>query len=235
MKSVGVEFHTFTIMARCEKTGMLGISMATSSPCVGARCPFIQPGAGALSVQAVANPRLGILGMNLLKLGHSALGVLKELQASDPFIEWRQIGVIDADGRIAVTTGSKNLTWAGHLTGKNYIAMGNTLSGEQVVRAMAESFKKSDGKDFEERLLLSVEAGRDAGGQLEGQTSALILSYDRQPYPRLDLRVDVHTEPVGELRRIFDWFRPLIPYYEMRSVDPRVPRYRDWLKEKGSR
>jgi hypothetical protein len=64
--------------------------------------------------------------------------------------------------------------------------------------------------------------------------SLYLLTYDRQPYPRLDLRVDVHEEPVGELRRIFNWFRPLIPYYSMRVLDPRVPRYKDWLQQQGN-
>lgn len=234
METVGIELHTFTIIARCEQTGMLGIAMATSSPCVGSRCPFIQPGLGAVSVQAIANPRLGILAMKLLGLGHSAPGVLKGLEASDPFFENRQIGIIDAEGMIAVSTGSKNLNWAGHHQGKNYLTMGNTLAGGNVIHSMAKSFEGSAEKSFEERLMLAIEEGRDTGGQPEGQTSAILLIYDRQPYPRLDLRVDVHEEPVGELRRIFNWFRPLIPYYSMRALDPRVPRYKDWLQQQGN-
>jgi uncharacterized Ntn-hydrolase superfamily protein len=233
MEPIGVNFHTFTIIARCERTGMLGLSMATSSPAVGARCPLIRPGLGAVSVQAVANPRLSMFAMNLLGMGQPAKGVVNILENSDPFIEYRQIAIIDSDGYIAVRTGKNNFSWAGHIEGENYVAMGNVLSGEHVVRAIADFFKKSKEMSFEDRLLGAIEAGRDAGGQPEGQTSAHLLTYDRQPYPRVDLRVDVHEEPVGELRRIYDWFKPLIPYYSMRSVDPRVPRYKDWLKQQG--
>jgi uncharacterized Ntn-hydrolase superfamily protein len=235
MNLKGIELHTFTIIGRCEKTGMLGIGMATSSPAVGSRCPFIRPGLGAVSVQAIAWPKLGMLAMNLLGQGHSAQGVLNILKESDPFIESRQIGIIDSDGRIAVMTGKNNFQWAGHIEGKSYIAMGNVLAGEQVVKAIAAAYEKTENEAFEERLMVAIEAGRDAGGQPEGQTSAHLLTYDRQPYPYVDLRVDVHTEPVGELRRIFNWFKPLIPYYSMRSVDPRVPRYKEWLKKQGLR
>jgi uncharacterized Ntn-hydrolase superfamily protein len=112
--------------------------------------------------------------------------------------------------------------------------MGNTLAGGKVIHSMAKSFEGSAEKSFEERLMLAIEVGRDTGGQPEGQTSAILLIYDRQPYPRLDLRIDVHEEPVGELRRIFNWFRPLIPYYNMRALDPRVPGYKDWLQQQGN-
>jgi uncharacterized Ntn-hydrolase superfamily protein len=233
-ETMGIEFHTFTVVARCEVTGMLGIAMATYAPCVGSRCPFIQPGLGAVSVQAVAQPRIGALAIKLLELGYSAPAVLKALKDSDPYFEHRQIAVIDSDGHIAAMTGKENHSWAGHLEGKNYVVMGNVLSGERVISEMAEAFEADTDKSFEERLLRTIEAGRDAGGQPEGQRSAHLMTYDRQPFPHVDLRVDLHEEPVGELRRVFDWFKPLIPYYNMRAVDPTsFPRYMDWLSQQG--
>jgi len=233
MATMGIEVHTFTVIARCQQTSMLGIAMATSSPAVGSRCPLIKPGVGAISHQAVSQPRLGMLAMKLLELGHTAAGVLKELKATDPYIEYRQIGVIEANGHVAVMTGKKNHPWAGHQKGKDYIVMGNCLSGKKVIEAMASAFESSTDESLEERLLRAIEAGRDAGGQPDGQSSACLLTYDRQPFARVDLRVDVHEEPVAELRRVFDWFAPLIPYYEMRAVAPTVPRFKDWLREQG--
>ncbi|HLQ23968.1 MAG TPA: DUF1028 domain-containing protein [Gemmatimonadales bacterium] len=84
-------------------------------------------------------------------------------------------------------------------------------------------------EDLEERLLRTIEAGRDAGGQHGGQQSAALLVYDNRPFAHVDLRVDVHTEPIGELRRVFDVYRPAIPYYNLRQVDARVPPLHDWL------
>jgi len=136
MEKAGIEFNTFTTVARCERTGMFGVAVATASPCVGSRLPVIRPGLGAVVIQAVSQPRLEMLGMRLLQLGHPAPGVLKELENSDSFIEYRQIAVIDADGCVAVMTGKKNRPWAGHLEGKGYVVMGNGLQGEKVIRLM---------------------------------------------------------------------------------------------------
>jgi uncharacterized Ntn-hydrolase superfamily protein len=81
---------------------------------------------------------------------------------------------------------------------------------------------------FEDRLLLALEAGRDAGGQIGGQVSAAILVYDQDRFARVDLRVDQHDEPVSELRRVFEAYRPYIPYYVQRQRDPRVPPWHEW-------
>ena len=81
---------------------------------------------------------------------------------------------------------------------------------------------------LEERLLQALEAGRDAGGQIGGQVSAALLVYDQDRFARIDLRVDQHDEPVGELRRVFEAYRPYIPYYIQRQRDPRVPPWHEW-------
>jgi len=86
---------------------------------------------------------------------------------------------------------------------------------------------------IEERLLRAIEAGRDAGGQEEGQTSAGMLVFGGETYSRCDLRVDIAEEPIAELRRIYDWYKPLIPYYEERARNPLVPRVKDYLAQKG--
>ena len=49
----------------------------------------------------------------------------------------------------------------------------------------------------------------------------------------MDLRVDLHPAPAGELRRLADRYFPLIPYYGLRPFDPDVPRAGDWLRELG--
>ena len=230
-----MEADTFTIMGRCERTGMFGIGMATSSISVASRCPFVKARVGAVSIQAYPDPRLGPLAIKLLEMGYSAPRVVKELEASDPHIEYRQIGVVDKDGNSAAYTGSKNRGWAGHITKKNYISMGNFLVGEKVIKAMAEAFKTSARESLEERLMLAIEAGRDAGGQQGGVlSSAGILVYDWEVFPRVDLRVDYHQEPVGELRRILDVYKPRIPFYTLRPSDPTIGAFDDWLSKRGS-
>ena len=90
---------------------------------------------------------------------------MSELAADNPQFNYRQVGIVNAENTIAVHTGSNKRSWAGHLTGEGYIVMGNVLAGEEVLKAMAETFEKQEQADLDERLLCSVEAGRDAGGQ----------------------------------------------------------------------
>jgi uncharacterized Ntn-hydrolase superfamily protein len=227
---------TFQIAARCPDTGRFGVAITTRPMGVGSRCPFIAPGVGLTVTMARTDPRLGPLGLNLLKLGYSAQRVLDEIAASDPHIEMRQICVIDRDGSAVARTGARNTNWSGALVRRNLVAMGNNLTSERTVSAMAAAWEENAKLELEDRLLVALAAGRDAGGQNGGQHSAAILSYDREIYPYCDLRVDEHDEPVGELRRIYNAIRPLLPYYYGRPVDPDAyGREDDWLASHGAR
>lgn len=222
---------TFTIVARCKRTGMLGIGTATNSFCVGVRVPFVKERTGAVAIMAIADERLGPTALRFLDLGYKAPGVIEQLVMSDPFAEFRQLAVVDDDGFAAARTGAENKDWAGHRIGDNYVVLGNAIAGEQVIDAMETAYLRDPDEHLEERLMRAVEAGRDAGGQPNGQRSAALLVYDRKSYSRVDLRVDLRDEPEAELRRMFDIYRPAIPYYDMRQADPRVPGLDDWLAE----
>ena len=223
---------TFTVVGRCKRTGHVGIGIATSSPAVVNRCVNVSRD-GAVAFQSVPDPRLGALGLRMVEAGWWPEKVVNELVSTDRWPGKRQIGVVNGDGHVAAYTGSDNVPWAGHILGDNHVAMGNVLAGPEVAQAISEEFLATESLDLEERLLRAIEAGRDAGGQEEGQTSAGLLVYGRERYSRVDLRVDVHDEPIAELRRIFDWYQPLIPYYEERGRNPMVPRFKDFLAQRG--
>jgi uncharacterized Ntn-hydrolase superfamily protein len=210
---------------------MLGIGMATNAFAAGVRVPFVQRRLGAVAIMAMADERLGPMGLRLLSMGYRAPGVIEQLVQSDPYAEYRQLGVVDDDGHAAARTGEMNTDWSGHRTGDGYVVLGNALVGEQVINAMEEAFLADPNEDLEERLMRAIEAGRDAGGQPNGQRSAALLVFEDKTFSRVDLRVDIHDEPEAELRRIFDTYRPAIPYYNMRQVDPRVPGLDAWLAE----
>jgi uncharacterized Ntn-hydrolase superfamily protein len=222
---------TFTVVGRCKRTGMLGIGTATAAFAVGVRVPFIKERVGAAAIMAIADERLGPIALRLLELGYKAPGVIEQMAVADPFVEYRQLGVLDDDGFGAARTGSMNKDWSGHHVGDNYVILGNYLMGEHVLDAMEAAFLADPDEDLEERLMRTIEAGRDAGGQHGGQRSAALLVFDRKSFSRVNLRVDIHEEPVGELRRVFDIYRPAIPYYDMRQVDPRVMSLDEWLAE----
>ena len=151
------------------------------------------------------------------------------MAGSDSFIESRQIAVVDSVGAVAARTGRDNRDYKGAELGSGFVAMGNKLVGPEVVQAMATAFASSADEPLEERLCRALEAGRDAGGQPDGQRSAAILVAEDQPYPIVDLRVDEHDEPVGELRRLLQRYGRLKPYYRARAADPSVGPWDEWL------
>jgi uncharacterized Ntn-hydrolase superfamily protein len=222
---------TFSVVARCPRTGQYGVGIATYSPNVGARCPAVVPNRGAISVQAVANPELLQMARRLLADGVGAEKVLQELASADPYPQLRQIAVVDVYGRAVAATHAPNPKWAGHHVGDGYVCAGNVLAGPQVVEAMAAAFEADPGLDLAERLVRAVEAGRDAGGQPEGQNSAALIVCDRQPFPVVDLRVELNDAPEAELRRLWDWFAPMVPYYVERAYAESVPRWWQWRQD----
>ncbi len=219
----GIEFNTFSIIGRCSRTGMLGIAITTSDITVGSRCPYVKSSIGAVSTQASTDPSLGPFALRLMEQGYSANGALQQLESSDPYIERRQLGIVDRNGNAAARTGAMNNDWAGHITGRAHVAMGNGLVGERVVQAMATVFVAGPELDLEERLTRALEAGLQAGGEAQDSTpyhSAALLVYDSDTFSRVDLRVDEHATPVAELRRLLDIFAPKIDYFALRATDP---------------
>lgn len=210
-----LELNTFSISARCRRTGMLGVAVSTAVPGVGGICPFVKPGVGAISTQSWVNPYLGIDGLNVLAGGLTAEQTLDKLMAADPGREVRQIGIVDAQGGSAAWSGSECTAWFGHLTGPDFAVQGNMLVGEATIQAMAEAFAASEALNLPERLIIVLEAGQKAGGDKRGRQSAAVLVHDREEYPYLSLRVDEHPYPVAELRRVFEVARhQLLPFVD---------------------
>jgi uncharacterized Ntn-hydrolase superfamily protein len=226
---LGIEFTTFSLIGRCERTGMFGIAIATSEMAVGSRCIHVAPGVGAIVTQASTNPKLGHLGLNLLRAGHSAPRVVEEIAASDSHVERRQLGCLDVSGLAAARTGEANKPWAGHRVERNVVVAANAVVGAGVAEAMLAAFRGSEALPLWERLLGALEAGKAAGGQPNGEVSSGLFVVDREPYALVDLRVDLHPSPVAELRRLADAYFPLVPYYNLRPRDPNVPTAAEWL------
>jgi uncharacterized Ntn-hydrolase superfamily protein len=210
-----LELNTFSIAARCERTGMLGVAVSTAVPGVGGICPFIAPNCGAVSTQSWVNPYLGIDGIALLSKGMSAQAALVKLMSDDPGRDVRQAGVVDKTGESAAYTGKNCVPWAGHVTGTNFAVQGNMLVGSSTVESMAAAFERAKDLDLPERLIVVLEAGQSAGGDKRGRQSAAVKVYWKEDFPYLDLRVDEHRHPVAELRRIFEVARhQLLPFID---------------------
>jgi len=126
-------------------------------------------------------------------------------------------------------TGSGNRPWAGHRVDRNVVVTANAVVGAEVADSMFDAFKRGADLPLWERLLRSLEAGKAAGGQPDGETSSGLCVVDRDTYPMVDLRVDLHPSPVAELRRLADAYFPLVTYYNLRPRDPNVPPAAEWL------
>jgi uncharacterized Ntn-hydrolase superfamily protein len=210
-----LEVNTFSISARCARTGMLGVAVSTAVPGVGGICPFVRPALGAISTQSWVNPYLGIDGLTLLEQGKSAQETLDTLIQGDPGRDVRQLGVVDAKGGSAAWSGPQCTQWFGHLTGPDFSVQGNMLVGSRTIEAMAAAFTATAGLTLPERLMAVLEAGQSAGGDKRGRQSAAMLVYKTEEYPYLSLRVDEHPYPVAELRRVFEVARhQLLPFVD---------------------
>jgi uncharacterized Ntn-hydrolase superfamily protein len=226
---------TFSIIGRCERTGMFGVAISTGEIAVGSRCVHVAPNAGAVISQAASNPRLGHLGLTLLRQGYPAPRVVEELATTDLFVERRQLGCVDVSGLSAGRTGSANRHWAGHRAARGVVAAANAVTGAGVVDGMFETFATGAALPLWERLLQALEAGQRAGGEPTGEKSAGLYVVDQEPYALVDLRVDLHSEPVAELRRLANEYFPLITYYRLRPLDPNVPPAGEWLASRSRR
>ena len=78
-RGVGLNLATFSIAARCPRSGMLGVAVSTAVPAVGAICPHVAAGVGAVSTQSWVNPYLAIEALRLMKDGCPAPAAIEQV------------------------------------------------------------------------------------------------------------------------------------------------------------
>jgi uncharacterized Ntn-hydrolase superfamily protein len=207
----GAARATYSIVACDAKTRECGVAVQTNNLAVGASVPYAQAGVGALVSQFETNPHYGPRGLVLLAQGLSPDETLKRLLAEDGNFdgegpEARQVGMVTVDGRAANFTGddAQRSDWAGARSGTGYSIQGNGLVGSSVAVAMEKAFLDTRGS-LAERLMAALIAGDLAGGQRTGRESAALLVKTPDGWPiDIDLRVDHSSDPVGELKELFD-------------------------------
>ncbi|WP_199099145.1 DUF1028 domain-containing protein [Dyella sp. ASV21] len=201
---------TFSIVA-CDHAGNCGAAVATNNLAVGASVPYAQARVGALVSQFETNPTYGPKGLALLASGQSPTATIQRLLDGDQHFDGstiaeRQVGVVDAQGHSANYSGAEalNATWAGAAHGDGYSVQGNGLAGAQVISAMQQAFLSSRGT-LAQRLMASLVAGQDAGGQVTGRMSAaLVVRTTEGNWQDIDLRVDGAADPIKDLSRLMD-------------------------------
>jgi uncharacterized Ntn-hydrolase superfamily protein len=195
---------TYSIVARDPQTGELGAAVQSHWFSVGSLCTWARPGVGAVATQSVVEPAYGPNALDLMADGARAGDALTELLAGDPLAAVRQVGVVDAGGGVAVHTGADCIPCAGDVTGPSWACQANMMANETVPAAMSEAFEHATG-DLADRLMTALEAAEGAGGDVRGRQSAalIVVAADGEPWQmRVQLRVEDHTDPVNELRRL---------------------------------
>lgn len=217
---------TFSISARCARTGMFGIAISSSSPAVAARCAHARAGAGVVASQNITDPALGQKGLVLLAEGLSAAETLASLLDGYAFADFRQLAIIDRQGQTAVFSGAKALGVYSTFEGKDCVAAGNLLATPDVPQHMVRAFETSTGH-LGDRLLAAMKAAVAAGGEAGPVHSAGMLVVDKVSWPVADLRVDWHeTDPIGALEDLWVIYKPQLGAYVTRALDPtEAPSY----------
>ncbi|SDJ76274.1 DUF1028 domain-containing protein [Sediminibacillus albus] len=199
---------TFSIVGFDPATGEHGVAVQSKFIAVGSVVPWAKAGIGAVATQAFGNPSFGPRGLELLGAGKTPDEVIQLLLENDPDREERQVGIVDAKGNSATYTGKKCFDWAGGMQGENYAAQGNILVNKETVTEMGKAFETAEGS-LTDRLLKSLQAAQQAGGDSRGKQSAAIYvvkekgGYGGFNDRLVDLRVDDHPEPIDELIRLY--------------------------------
>lgn len=217
---------TFSIVGRCAETGQLGIAISSSSIAVGARCPWLRPGVGAVATQNITLPALGPQVLEQLELGCLPAEAIDKALTRNGYSQFRQLTAIDHLGNTAHFSGANTLGCHHALAGEQCVAAGNMLADPAVIESLVHTFETSGGQ-LADRLIAALQTAVAAGGEAGPVHSAAMVVVGELTWPIIDLRVDwADQDPVGQLARLWADYRPQVQDYLTRALDPtKAPGY----------
>lgn len=228
---------TFSIVAVDPEAGVSGAAVASMYPAVGKVVPYVRAGVGAFCTQHWHNPKWGEKALDLLEQGKSSEEVLGELLHGDDRGDKRQLAIIDMEGRAANRNPAKadpsGIYW-GAMSGRFYACQGNTLTGREVIVAMAQGYEDTKGS-LADRLMAALVAGDCAGGDHRGRLAAgMRVAKKGVKNYWLELQVDKSDDAVIELAKKYaelkheakgDWRGGKLPFEHPcpNRVKPKAP------------
>ena len=211
---------TFSLVARCKETGMLGTAVTSSSPAVAARCSYTRSNVGAVSTQNVTDPSLGKKSLDFLETGLTSIQVVEKIKSTNKHLEYRQVLIIDSKGNTAIHSGNNSLGIWSEAVGDNVISAGNLLANKEVTKVIISAFEQKKGH-LADRMLAGLKAGLDAGGEEGPIHSAGIKISHQVSWPIIDLRCDWTEDcPITKLFEIWKVYKPQVDDYLQRAMDP---------------
>ena len=211
---------TFSLLGVDAEAGRIGGVISSSSPAVAARCLAIRAGVGAAASQNVTDPRLGPRLLDLLATGCSPQEAIDQVVAREANMEYRQLAVVDRQGRTAAFSGAQTLGTHACAQGSGAVAAGNLLADTAVPKGMIEAFEASAGAPLGDRLVVALRAGLSAGGEEGPVRSAGLLVADAVAWPVADLRVDWAEDPIADLAGLWQLWKPQLQGYVLRALEP---------------
>jgi uncharacterized Ntn-hydrolase superfamily protein len=205
--------HTFSIVARDVNTGEMAVAVQSNWFSVGTVVAWGEAGTGVVATQSFVNKSFGIRGLELLKEGKSPQEALDMLLSDDEGKEFRQLAILDTQGRVATHTGKSCIDDAGHANGENFSVQANMMLNNKVVPAMEKAWKEKSTLPLAERMVEVLKAAQQAGGDIRGKQSAALLVVapvaSNEPWNDrlIDLRVDDAKDPITEISRLLKVFR----------------------------
>lgn len=201
---------TYSVIARCPDTGRLRLGVQSHYLATASITSWVRSGVGAIATQAAGNMMYGAKGLNLLASGSTPAEVLEKLLSEDENRETRQVAILGIDGQVAAHTGNRCISFAGHIIGDGVAFQANLMARPGVPEAMAQSWEATIGIDLEDRIMKTLRAAQEAGGDLRGQQAAGICIAEPIDSERwwegtsINLRVDDHPNPLDELGRLLN-------------------------------
>jgi len=198
---------TWSIVAHDPNTDAFAVAIATKAFAVGASCPFVRAGVGAVSTQSMTNRYLGPAVLDAMARGLPPAAAIEGALAGDEGRGIRQVHAVDRHGRTAAWTGANCVEWCGSVAAGGISVAGNMLAGEATITATLTAWKARPDMPMPDRLMAAMEAGEATGGDRRGKQSAAMVIATTEDFPDLNLRVDDHPEPLAELRRLLGVWR----------------------------
>jgi uncharacterized Ntn-hydrolase superfamily protein len=216
---------TFSLIARCARTGQFGMVISSSSPAVAARCAHVRAGVGAVASQNVTDPALGPMLLDAMAGGAGARAAMDAVTRGRDHIDYRQLLAVDRNGGVAIHSGRQVLGLWGEAVGTDCAAGGNLLASQDVPSAMVTAFEQAEGH-LGDRLMAALKAGLGAGGEAGPVHSAGMKIADTMDWPLVDLRIDWSEDPIAALDAAWQVYRPQMAAYVQRAINPTIaPSY----------
>ena len=202
---------TWSILTHEPATGAFGLAVSTCNFAVGAGVPFLRAGVGVCASQSFSNRYLGPPTLDALARGLPPRLAIASVIAGDEGRGLRQIHTLDRHGESAAWTGENCVDFCGSTSAPGVSVAGNMLAGRAVIDDTLATYINTEGR-LAERMLAAMDAGQAAGGDRRGRQSAALFVITTEDYPDINIRVDDHSDPLVELRRLLAiWHRDREP------------------------